>query len=420
MKNALKIFTLLCFIHSWGQNLSLEKALQLGTYSKVEQAQQEIALAQIKLKIQRTKQLPLIYGEANVQRNLIVPVTPVPSIAFNPNAQAGDITPLKFATDWSAKAGLQASLDLFNPTNKINIQEVKQQVKKAELEKQITSENLKNKIITIYAQGVLAQQQLQFAMINAKAYQHTYQVILNRFKAGRVTSYEKNNAEKKNIELVYLVQDAENVLANQFVQLSEFIDISTVDSLSTSMNQMLDEVQITNSIAEEQRIELNQNYSQIQAQKNKLLYLPKLTLNAFYGSNFFNNSLDLGNTNYWYGNSYVNLTLRIPISEAYETHLKAKQIALQNQNISTQLSEANTATALKVTQKINEIVSLKNKIDMLEKALVYSEQNLKFVQDKVNGGRALVSEFSTEFDGYLQDQKKLWQAQYDLITKLIE
>lgn len=420
MKIKLKIVALCCFVSSWGQNLSLETALQQGSYSKLEQAQQQTALAKIKLKIQRSKQLPLIYGEANLQRNLIVPVTPVPSIAFNPNAQSGDITPLKFATDWSAKAGLQASLDVFNPSNKINVQTSNYELKKAQLEEKITNQDFKKNLTITYAQGVLAQQQLQFAIQNTNMYQQTYFALAKRYEAGRISTYEINNAEKKRLELLYLVQEAENVLANQYVQLSEFIEMNNIDSLSTTIPQIIDRLQITNTTDELDRIELSKENAQFQAQKNKLLYLPKLTLNAFYGTNFFNNSLDLGNTNYWYGNSYVNLTLRVPISEAYETHLKAKQLELEQQNLDSQLTEAYTNIALKETQKINDIVALKAKIKMLENSLLLSHQNYNIVNQKLLEGQVLVSDLSAEFDSYLQDQKKLWQAQYDLVSKMLE
>jgi len=420
MKIKLLFLALLACVTACSQNLSLETALQQGTYSKLEQAQQQIVLAQMQLNIQRTKQLPLLYAEANLQRNLIVPVTPVPSIAFNPNAQAGDITPLKFATDWSAKAGLQASLDLFNPVNKLDITQAKHEITKAVLEKKITETNLKNAIISTYAQGVLAQQQLQFAIANAKVYDQAYQAVLNRFQAGRVSEYDKNQATQKHLELYYLVQEAEAVLVNQFVKLSEFVSIEALDSLVTPIDQIIQKVHIQNATDDESRLQLDQQLNEIQAKKNKLLYLPKLTLNAFYGTNFFNNTLDLTQSNYWYGNSYVNMALRIPISEGYETHLKSKKLALENQYITTQLNEAYTATQLKATQKANEVLLLHAKIEMLKNALTLSEQNYQIVLQRVLGGRTLVSELSAEFDRYLQDQKKLWQAQYDLVAKMIE
>ena len=102
----------------FGQDLSLKDALFQAKSYKKEQGLLEVQVQEIQQKINRRKQLPLLTGEANLQRNLIIPVTPVPSIAFDPNAQPGEITPLKFATDWSAKAGLQVSWDVFNSQKK--------------------------------------------------------------------------------------------------------------------------------------------------------------------------------------------------------------------------------------------------------------------------------------------------------------
>ena len=63
----------------------------------------------------RLKKLPEVFGDFNLQKNLIIPTTPVPANAFNPGAPEGEILPLKFTTKHSGNTGINASYDVFNP-----------------------------------------------------------------------------------------------------------------------------------------------------------------------------------------------------------------------------------------------------------------------------------------------------------------
>src|SRR5690606_7761934 len=65
----------------------------------------------------------MVYGDANLQRNLIIPTTPVPTIAFDLDAAEGVIIPLKFTTKWSAKVGLQAEWRIFDPKQRLDEKE---------------------------------------------------------------------------------------------------------------------------------------------------------------------------------------------------------------------------------------------------------------------------------------------------------
>src|SRR5690554_5809984 len=61
------------------------------------------------------KRIPQIYGDFNLQQNLIIPSTPVPAKAFDPNAGDDELMLLRFTTKWTSNVGVNASYDLFNP-----------------------------------------------------------------------------------------------------------------------------------------------------------------------------------------------------------------------------------------------------------------------------------------------------------------
>jgi len=93
--------SILCIIPIWasGQSMRIEQLFDSLEHSL--SYQQDILQTQIRraeLSELRTSRIPVFYIDANVQRNLIIPTTPVPAIAFDPDAREGAIIPLKFAT----------------------------------------------------------------------------------------------------------------------------------------------------------------------------------------------------------------------------------------------------------------------------------------------------------------------------------
>ena len=419
MKKILLYISLCFFAQLSAQELSLVKALELANSPQNKQADLEILKQEINLKIQKNKRLPLIYGDVNVQRNLIVPVTPVPAIAFNPNAAAGDITPLKFATDWSAKAGLQFSLDLFNAQNQLNIKQAENSSKKSELSKKQTAEDFNKLIIDLYAQTYLAQQQYELALINEAKFKETLNVIILRNKAGRSSDLEKNNALQKAYDLELTSDEAEYVLKNKLLQLANYIDITKFESVSTSIDEIV-KSDFKSANYDVAQLQMDIDSKQIEIENNQRSVIPKVSLNAFYGSQFFNNQLNLTNSQYWYGNSFVNLTLRIPLTEYYEKNLKKKQFNYELEIAKSKLEALELDTEISDLKRKNDLLVLQQKISAYKQMVNLAEQNVNIVKAQVDEGTVLISEYNKEIENLLAQNKKLWQAYYDLLLKQLE
>ncbi len=419
MKKSIFYISLLVCAQLNAQELSLDKALELANNPEYKQAQLEVLKQEINLKIQKNKRLPLIYGDANVQRNLIVPVTPVPAIAFNPNAEPGEITPLKFATDWSAKAGLQLSLDLFNSQNQLNIKQAENQNRKAEIDKQQSAEDFKKLIIDLYAQAYLAQQQFEVSVLNENNFRETLQIIIKRNEAGRVSDLEKNAALQKAYELQLTVDESELILQNKYLQLANYFDITVFDSISTSIDDIIQQ-NLTIADYEIEQLKLEIDAKEIEIQNNKLTSIPKLTFNAFYGGQFYDNQLKITNSDNWFGNSYVNLALRIPITENFEKRLKAKQFDFDKEIIQSKLETLEREKLNSDKQQQNDLLILSQKLQTYKQIVSLAESNVKIVKAQVDAGTVLISEYNKELENLFSQNQKLWQTSYDLLKKRLE
>src|SRR5690606_21887356 len=115
----------------------------------------------------RLKRMPLVYGDANLQRNLIIPVTPVPANAFDPSAPEGELLPLRFTTRWTSNAGINGSFDLFNPQKKGAVQEAKIQEELTRLENATTANDVAYEAGMAYLSALIAAEQLRLAIVDS-------------------------------------------------------------------------------------------------------------------------------------------------------------------------------------------------------------------------------------------------------------
>lgn len=413
------IFSILS-ICVFAQNVSLEEVLQNSTNQEVLQADKQVEIEKIKLKIQQSKRVPNIFGEANLQRNLIVPTTPVPAIAFNPNAAAGEIMPLRFATNWTAKAGLQLAFDIFNPETEGNIREAKLRQQKALIDQKETKRNADNEIRNLYAQVVLAQNQYQVAKELLDNYLVTLDIMKLRYDAGRISEIEMNNTLKKVYELEQLEQEAQLVLLNKKIALIPYYNVDFNAFFSTPIEDILNGTKSNLSKSNTESLEIDKALNDLKIKNINMLAAPKLTLNGYLGSQFYNNQFRIFDKDYWFGTSYVNVALRIPITEAYERSLQKKQLKYENMVLESKLLNSNSNDKIEDLQRNNDIQILEQKVKNQEKIVKLSESNKAILKAQVDEGTVLITEYNKELESYLEQMKRFWQAQYDLLQTILK
>lgn len=422
MKKIINIVGFLVIIchFSFSQELSLEEALTKSKHQTSIQADKQLEVEAIKLKIQQSKRIPLIYGEANLQRNLIVPTTPVPAIAFNPNAAPGDIMPLRFATDWSAKAGLQLSFDIFNPELEGSIKLAKLSQQKAALQQQDAYLNEKNVIRDLYAQVVLAQSQLQVAQKVTADHMTTLKILKERHDAGRLDEIQWNNALQKGMELEQLEEEAAMVLLNKKIALLPYIDLDLNTAFTTPLDQIIRNATSTNSNLDKETLLVDKELNNLKIKNLNNAAIPKLTLNGYLGTQYFNNELRLLNADYWFGISYINLALRLPITEVFERNLNKKQLLVETAILDSKLQLTKSDDEVLELQKKNDLLVLKQKVERQEQIVSLATSNVEIIKTQVEEGTKLVADLNKEIEALINQQKKLWQTQYDLLKKTID
>lgn len=373
------------------------------------------------LRIRKSERIPVIYGDVNLQRNLIIPTTPVPAIAFDPKADEGAILPLKFSTKWNSKAGIQLEWDLFNPTKRSQRKEDQINLEKAKVSELQSKQEWKINATLAYASIVLATEQYKAALADSILYAEINNINKDRYEAGRLSSSEYIVSQQELLRKRINIHESWSILEEANLELGRYYPLERISVLKNNIEEI---VSLTDSIGEEnfdqQLISLDEQLAQIQLEGIKRQALPSLSFNAYYGGQYFSNSFNIVNKNYWYGYSYANLGLKIPISAYFTNSASVRQAALNEKIFRNQLNEAKDSDAIDLKQKSSKINSQNKRIKSLEEIKDLSAQNKAEKLESYQAGRILLTEFNKANSEYLKSCQDLWQAKYDLLKITIE
>ncbi|MBS1559981.1 MAG: TolC family protein [Bacteroidetes bacterium] len=288
----------------------------------------------------RTDLLPSVNLSYDLQRNLIIPVTPVPAAIFDPTAPSDAITPLRFATGWMQGAGVLASFNIFDPATYRNVAEKKIEATIRETDRKITQLDVESQVGLAYTDCVIAQEQVRLAVADTVNSAKILRVVQDRSLQGRALASEvqsamidANNARSRLNEAVRVLRSSEEKLlytlgyasqVGRSVTLTDSIPVLYARFASAADTIVADSASLTylKSMQQGELTETQQHYT-------ALGFLPTVTLNGFYGANYYNNSLTFFDATSWYGNSYLQLSVRVPLTADLQRSYTLSKLAIQ-------------------------------------------------------------------------------------------
>jgi outer membrane protein len=404
----------------YAQELTIDELWEnTNTYQKVLQAKTTVEMAELNVKVNKGRKLPLVYAEGNLQRNLIIPSTPVPAIAFNPNAEPGEMTVMQFATDWSSKGGLQFSMDIFNPNNNALVKVADLEKKAAELDHQLALKEFKKAATAAYAKVVISSKQYEEAIQDTLRYKNIVDIAMLRNASGRASQIELNKAQQEFINKQTQLAEAYKVLEAANLDLSKFIDVEKYATISTAIESIVSRLQADGSNQEVEILKIEKD--KIQVRQNNLFMeaLPALSLNAYYGSQYFNRKLDLFQRENWYGNSYVNVGIRLPISEAIDRSVKKKQLALEMKIAESKLNDLLQDDEIMKKKQAQQIAFALKSLNNAKAVEQLSEGSLKLISEQYEAGKILISELNQELSLHFKNKQNVWQAEFDYLNAVL-
>ena len=414
-------------------SLTLEEAigyaLENSTSMNIERMKLEEA--DIHVKESRLQHIPEIFLSGDLRRNLIIPATPVPANVFDQSAEEGELMYLKFNTKWNSSTGVNLNYDLFNP-NKINrVAEQEHQLRIQEFDAQISEENLKESVALAYAECVIAAEQKELVVLDT-AYFSGLLVNANQlYLKEQIGLTERNDARRAYNESVAGYLEAERILGERKAELlyiigmevteDNILSVSLEEDISTLLEKMFQNNTPVNSVydLEEMRQIEMVNLADLRAITASFKYAPTFSLNGYYGTNFYNNELSIFNKSYWRGNSYIGLSITVPITQSLSTSKEVSRLRLQKE---VELENLRDIKNNREKERLNELSLLQVRRDTYElnrENWEMSQQNSDAVQLQFEMGYIQQTDLLNERLKNQQSRQIFLQSAYDLFSILI-
>lgn len=415
------------------ERLKLEETIAYALEHAPERIRQKLQVGEavIRLEEARLQHLPDIYASGDLRRNLIIPSTPVPAHLFDPDASEGELMYLRFNTTWHASAGINLSYDLFSPEKVNRVGEQKQQLKIEQYDEMISEKELREQVALAYAACVIAEEQLHSCKQDTAYYALLLRNAGDRYAKEQLTLVAKNEAQKAFNESVANCLRAEKIAADAKANLLYLagaeVNPESVAALQLDENipTLLGKMEQTSSLVpswKELEMMKQQEMGSLAALRIRSAewkYAPTLSLNGYLGTNYYNNELRLFNDRYWRGNSYIGLSLKVPISQALSTAKEVSRQRLQQRLEEATLQEICNRQEKERLQEASQLTVQRESYRLSGENLVLSEQNLRAAQLQFEKGYILQQELlSEQLKAQLTRQSYL-QAAYDLFTILV-
>ncbi len=387
--------------------------------------------AYIQITEKRLEQIPNIFLSSDLRSNLIIPATPVPANVFNTTAQEGEITYLKFNTKWNSSAGINLSYDIFNPESINSIAEQQHQLKIQEYNTQISEDELRESVALAYAESVIAEEQKQMLESDTTYYAGLLSNAEQLYIKEKISLSDKNDANRAYNESIVNYLDAQKITYDRKAELLYLIGIDiTIENIESltlheDITALLDHMeQKTNnpyiaSDTEELRQQELVELANLRVKTASLKYAPTISLQGYYGTNFYNNELSLFNNKFWRGNSYIGLSVRVPISQSFSTSKEVSRLRLNHLIESESLRDIRNRQEKKRLNELSLLHVRKENYRLSRENWEMSKQNSAAIQLQFEKGHIKQIDLLNEKLKIQQSRHKYLQSVYELFNALI-
>ena len=385
--------------------------------------------ANISIKESQLQYIPNIYLTSDVRQNLIIPATPVPANVFDPSAQEGELMYLKFNTKWNSSAGVNLNYDLFNPEMLNSVAEQQHQLKIQEYDAQLSEEELREKVALAYAECVIANEQQQLLKGDTAYYASLLSNANTLFLKEQISLSQKNDAHRAFNKSLTDFLEAEKIVDDRKAELLYLIgmDVTTdkIESLilqediQTLLQKIKQKAQSDYSDLEEARQLEVVDLAALRIRSASLKYAPTLTLNGYYGTNYYNNEFSLFNNDYWRGNSYIGLSLKVPITQSINTAKEVSRLRLRKMIESENLREIRNNRNKERLKELTLLRVRKENYQLNQQNWEMSQQNSLAIQMQFDKGYIQQSDLLNEQQKIKQSRHLFLQSAYDLLCSLI-
>ncbi len=298
------------------QSFSLEEAVQYAQQHDLQvqnsRLEEEISATEVE-RLQRNW-LPQASASADLRYN---PILQTNVLGVNPATGMREVAEVEFGTDFTSSVGVLVQQKVFDPVYRPERERRSLGGRQAELERNYQEQRTAWQVRAAYYQVLLNRDILQnsrrlLAAIDTLRRDMRVQVqeelesprLLNQLNE----QYWQQQSKLRVDSLSWLASQADlklemNFPAGQTLSLTDSLELSLEETVSLDAS---DNYQV-------QQINLQLEASRIALDRLQRSRLPSVNAEGFLGANFFSDAPDLYKFDRWYGQSYIGLTMSVPI-----------------------------------------------------------------------------------------------------------
>ncbi len=389
------------FLGQAQEKLSLAEAINYALENKA--AAQKAALEVEKSKYLVTERkaaaLPHINGSGGLVYNPILRKTPIPGDFIG---QPGQIFMVPFGQPWNSSIGVNLKQMLFNSKVFIGMKAARESRDLARISREMTDEQIIEKVATAYYQILTQQQKLQTIDSSYASALKIHDIIKNLYQNGLAKEID---LDRISVNLTNL-KTARTQLSNAVIQLKNalkfYMGMPMNNPVQLSFNDLEIEPQYvpkTIDVSERTEIQLLKKKKQlltykVQAEKSGLY--PTLYLIGSYAWQGFGDKFPIGTGEsqgtYWTDYASIGLQINIPIFNGMGTRAAVKQAEIELENVALDIQDTKLAMNLEYQNAKAQIENSLKSIENQKANKVLAHKVLKNTRNNYQNGLATLTD----------------------------
>jgi len=278
--------------------------------------------------------LPNISGAASFQNNLALQTSALPGEIFG---QPGETVDIQLGQQYNYNAGINLSKTIFDREAKLKAKVSKISTEIASAQTEIYKQTLKEQTSFYYYSALIGKEAVRISKEDLKTSDSIYQLTIQKFGEGLIDIAVKNQSEINRNKVEQSLLSNQNIYNNSLNNLKLLLGIKYETQLNLTENIL----EYENPSLE--KLELNddknlvlkalqEEQSQLSIKKEKSTYLPKLSLNGYFGKQQLSDEIGVSfNNNSWNDYSYIGANLSVPIFSGFSKSNKVKMAKIDNE-----------------------------------------------------------------------------------------
>nr|WP_293294499.1 TolC family protein [Allomuricauda sp.] len=400
---------------------SIGEAMEYAREHNIEKVIYEYQRGKVKTEHQLSKSylLPTVTGSFSAQNNLKLATTPVPGELVG---QPGELVNVQFGQDYNYNVGITVSQTVLDWQKKMKARTTKVGRDIAEVQLDLFEEKLTEQIALHYYTALIAKRALQLNQKDLEIADSIRILTKEKFDEGLIDKSLLNHASINLNAIEQSLFSNQSTLEESLHQLKSLLGISASYALllGEDYDYSNQAFSIPNELTKDKNLtvlEYQLEQSRLKIKDEKSAYYPKLTFNAYFGQQQFQDDFTLSlDGEAWRDYSYLGLNLNVPIFTGLANRSKTKISKIEHDIAQKNLEHEIQQSALRDDLLFREYeLSLYTTTSTYDSFMLYSN-NLEMAFQKYQQGIMSLDSYFQVFEDYLRAENNYLNALSNVYT----